>query len=106
MNDIIKALFELSKMIAIETVTLDRIICNGPCYLFGHSIASDGGGEADALLYNGHSTNDPVFIHLDTLDEAAHQEMYFPPQYFNKGLYIDIGTNVAGVTVRYIPVKS
>lgn len=105
MHDIIEALLQLSRDIVSLSVTTDTIICPGTCYLFHASIESDGGGEADAVLYNGHSSNSPYALHIDCADEESYGEPYFPPKYFSRGLFIDVGSNVAGVTVDFLPVK-
>lgn len=91
------------KQIAFEVVGASSLVCNRPAFIFALWIASDGGGEADSIVYDGHNAGVLKLIHLDAVDEAIFQLRWFPPLYFQKGIYIDIGTNVAQVGIQYLP---
>jgi len=89
----------------IEWVSLinDTIVCHTPAFIFSIFIVSNGGGEADAYVYDGQNAAALKFIHIDTVDEACFQYNWFPPLYFQHGIYIDRGTNVLQVGVQYLP---
>lgn len=95
-------LVNFSKDFQLERVTVDRIVCNGPCLVAGLVIASDGGGDADADVYDGHGTGGDKKLDLYCADEETRPYSFMPPAYFAKGLYVDIGTNCESVVVHYM----
>ena len=92
------------KNVAWEVIHKDRNLCNIPAFIFFMSIHSDGGGESDAIVWNGQSI-DPAQHHfqLYCADERFKGEHFMPPLYFSKGIYVALGTNVDSVMVQYLP---
>ncbi len=95
------------KQVAWESVHEDRLLSAVPCFIFAMSIHSDGGGEADAIVYNGQAADpDNDHFQLFCADERYRQSAWMPPLFFHKGIYVDIGTNVDSVTIQYLPWHS
>lgn len=98
----IKELLKLAKSCSFERSDADRIFALPPGFLFCATISSDGGGEADAHVYDGNDTSGRLFQDLYAGDELSMQYHWYPPIYFRFGLYVDIGTNVDSVTLQYL----
>ena len=92
------------KGIAVDRVTASGQVCLAPCFVFSAVIASDGEGEADGDIYDGHSTAGKKRLDLYCVDEAMNQVRFNPPLYFDRGLYVVIGTNCESIVVQYLPV--
>ena len=92
------------RMVRAERVTATRGVCVTPCLLFHAVIASNGGGDADAQLYDGHGLASPQLFGLYCLDEMSVPFAWWPPVYFGTGLYVVVGTNCEAVTVHYKPL--
>lgn len=90
------------RQIGWVNLSASTIISHTPAFIFAAWICSDGGGEADSILYDGHHAAELKLIHLDTLDENMFSLPFNPPLYFAKGIYLAIGTNVAQVGIQYL----
>lgn len=88
-----------------ERVTVDRVVHAGPALVFSLTIHSDGGGEADADVYDGMSGGGSVKFDLYCADEEMDQLSFPVPVPFVRGIYVDIGTNCEAVTVHYLPIQ-
>lgn len=87
-----------------ESVSIDALLFPNAAFVFSVSIHSDGGGEADAILYDGTSAvSGGKSIALFCADEEMGQLTFDPPLYFSKGIFVDIGTNVDSVLVQFLP---
>ena len=95
------------KQVAWDAVHEDRLLCPTSAFVFSMSIHSDGGGEADANVIDGHA-EDPNDHHfqLYCADERYRQSAWYPPLYFAQGIFVKIGTNVESVSVQYLPWHS
>jgi len=92
------------KKVDWEAVSIDGLLFPNAAFVFSVSIHSDGGGEADAILYDGTSAlNTQKGIDLYCADEEMAQLNYWPPLYFSKGIFLDVGTNVKKVIVQFLP---
>lgn len=89
----------------IERVAVDRLVHSGPALIFSLTIHSDGGGEADADVYDGTSVERGLIADLYCVDESMAQLVFSPPVVVVKGIYVDIGTNCESVTVHYLPIQ-
>jgi hypothetical protein len=92
---------EWSKAIVTERVTADGCICESPAFIFHLAIASDSNGAATATIYNGSSPKAEQKIDMTTIDDYYSQHDYWPPMFFSRGIYVDVGSNVSSVIVRY-----
>lgn len=100
--DWIDCLQTLFKTVETTRIDVDAIVNKGPCFVFNALISSDGGGEADALVYDGFGTDGKKRLDLYCVDEAMAQTPLFPPMYFRQGIYVDIGSNVEAVTIMFM----
>lgn len=91
--------------VKLERVTGDRQVHYGPALIFGLTIHSDGGGEADADVYDGTGAGGDQSFDLYCVDEAMAQLVFPTPVVFVRGIYVDIGTNCESVTVHYLPIQ-
>jgi len=91
------------KQIQWQVVTVDTLICTRSGFVFALWIASEGTAEADAIVYDGQSIAPTRLVNLYAVDEAMAILNFFPPLYFQQGIYIDVGTNVAQVGIQYLP---
>jgi len=89
----------------LERVTGSRQVHLGPALVFSLTIHSDGGGEADADVYDNTSIEGNAKFDLYCADEAMAQLVFPAPVPFTRGIYIDIGTNCESVTVLYLPMQ-
>lgn len=85
--------------------TADVVASLGPALLFSAEITSNGTAEADAVLRNGHNVKGAVLQDLYCVDEAMDSVVFWIPKFFDKGLFIDVGTNVASVTVVFLSLR-
>ncbi len=82
---------------------VDDVITNGPGFLVDAVIASNSGGVADAKLYDGYSTSGKLILPLACKDDDMESINIQVPIYYQQGLYINIGSNVGGVLLHWIP---
>jgi hypothetical protein len=95
------------KRIAWDLVREDRLVCPSSAFVFLMSIHSDGGGEADGRVYDGTSAiSTGKYFQLYCADERFRAQLFTPPLYFAKGIYVDEGTNVDCIVIQYLPWHS
>lgn len=85
-------------------VTVDGTVHHGPCLIWHLRLESDGEGDADAKVYNNPGGANGDYMQLYTVDESAHDSPFMPPLYYDQGIYVDVGTNVAAVMLHFRPV--
>ena len=83
-------------------VAADQVVSTSPVYIFAIVITSNGGGDADATLYDGEGTGDPKILGVYTVDEAMASLVFPTPLRTRRGLYIDVGSNVGEILVQYV----
>lgn len=81
----------------------DGIVNEGPTLLFGVIIeASTAGG--DVSIYEGLDTSSGRLMSVLTELVTSRFPKTFPtPVYLDRGLYVDIGSNVTAVTLFWLP---
>lgn len=100
----LKEVFAELKRNKWEKVTGDRQVHVGPCFVFSVAINSDGQGDADAKIHDQAGSGEGGdFLNLYTVDESTHQRDFWPPLFFVRGIYVDVGTNAESVFVHYRP---
>jgi hypothetical protein len=98
----LSALLDLSRLCTKKRITADGIVFKGPAYVFDVHFAAGAGGAATAILYNGTSTNEDAAINLATIASTSFNYWWYPPIYFPKGCYIDVGDNVTAITFHFL----
>ncbi len=82
----------------------NTLVCNTPAFVFLVLIASNGSGEADGIVWEGHGINpDNHHLQLYSADERYKDSHFMPPLFFPKGIYVEHGTNVENILVQYLP---
>jgi len=97
MEEFLKWIKECSHM----RVTADTLINPGPAYVIAVHLVAAAGGAATALIYNGHGTGGEAKIDLSAPPSSSDPRLFWPPLYFDKGIYIDVGSNVTSVLIQY-----
>ena len=101
MDDYVKGLLDFSRHCSTEYITGSRMVTSKPCFLCKVLVAPTTIGTASRVyLRNGEIISDDVLLNLGS--QYAHPTHDGDiPIYFNKGLYVELNTNVVGVTVQY-----
>lgn len=80
--------------------TVDQPLSAGPCeLLYAYLVVS--AGSTDSALYNGTDTSGEKIIDFKSAAVTGHPFEPTKPAYCNKGLYVDVGTNVSGIFVMW-----
>jgi len=90
-----------SKDIRTERITSSCCVAAGPCFIYHLALGSNSSGVTTATIYNGVSPKADVKIEMTTIDDYFAQHDYWPPMYFDRGVYVELGNNVLSVIVRY-----
>jgi len=96
---------EKAKHIANERVTVDTEVTGSPALIYSLTLCSDGGGIADAVVYDGGSNKGDRKIDLRVIDDDMRPLFFDPPLYFARGIYVDVGSNVESVLIQYHPIR-
>jgi len=90
------------RSVQLVQVAADRFVTNKPCFVFMAILVPTAAGASDAFIYDGVDATGDLRITLASITGDPAPEYYWPPQYFAKGLFIDVDTNVQVVRVRYM----
>jgi len=88
------------KNIAWKWVTVDTVLSNRPCWLYYAKLVPSA-ASGSATIYNGKSAAEGVIVKIQDL--LAEEGVFAPPQpvWCDKGLFVDVGSNVTGVFVQW-----
>lgn len=92
-----------SRGVGRRRITADSLVSPKPCFVFSVSLVADAVGAATAVIRDGHNTGAEAVIDLAALTSSVDDRNYDPPFYFEKGLYVDVGSNVTSLLIRYAP---
>lgn len=86
-------------------LTVDGIVNEGQTLLFGiHIEASTAGG--DVTIYEGMDSQSGRILGVFKENLNNHEvKNIIPPVFLDRGLYVDIGSNVTAVTLFWLPVR-
>ena len=97
-----KECLEASKKCSTEYVTSSRMVTSRPCFIFDIVISpTDADAKSIAYLRNGETINAGILMNFSARYSHPLQAACLP-MYFNKGLFVELNTNVVGVTVQYL----
>ncbi len=100
-----KELFELCKRIRTERVTVDGVVANTPSLIYSLTITSNSGGAGTATVYDGSSIKADQKVDVASIEDDTRHMSYWPPMYFGRGIYVDLGDNITSVVVRYMDIR-
>ena len=102
MLDPVKAYLDLSKECITEYVTSSGMVTSKPCFIFDVVVSpTDADTKSIAYLRNGELVTSPILINFSARNAHPLQAACLPI-YFTRGLYVELNTNVVGVTVHYL----
>lgn len=101
-NEFGAGILELSRMATTEYMTGSKTVSDKPCWVLSVVTAMTN-TNTGAILYlrNGETILSDILLNWSAkCANPSHNAPY--PLYFNRGLYVELNTNVAGVTVQYL----
>lgn len=89
-----------SKQISWRWVNVDSLLHVGECeLLYAYLVVS--AASTDTHLYDGTNTTGDKIATLESAVVTGHEFRPPAPIYCNKGLFVDVGSNVTGVFVMW-----
>lgn len=81
-------------------VTADRLLAAKACWLhWAYLVVS--ASTTDSALYDGTDTGGAKIVDLKSAVVTNHEFSPPKPVFCQKGLYVDVGSNVSGIFVQY-----
>jgi len=95
-------LLKLAKEASVEYVTGSRAVTAKPCWILNVIVdPTDATLVTQGYLRNGEMIASEILVGLASqFSHPTHIPAF--PLYFNRGLFVELNTNIAGVTVQYI----
>ena len=84
------------------TSAVDTKVCTAPVTIVSVIVTPDANQKADITLYDGEGTKDPEIIKIRTLANDTKVINFAPGLVTERGLYLDVGSNVADVLIQFI----
>jgi len=88
-----------------ERLTADDQAARGPLLFGGIILTSDGVGAADVTIYDGQEVTGGRRFSSFKVASGLTGVFTWPPLLFLRGLYVDIGSNVADLVAIYKTVR-
>lgn len=88
---------------AWEYVTVDSLVCKGPCELVYVCLVPSG-ATTNSAIYDGLDTHGKKIIDLPAAAVTFAEFAPAVPLYCAQGLYVDVGSSVTGILVQYRPL--
>ena len=86
---------------AFRKLTESGRVNESPAYLFAAHLVASSVGAATATIRNGHGTVADSIVHLSCVAYSADSRIFWPPIFFSKGIYVDVGNNAVSVLIQY-----
>ena len=95
-------LLKISKECSTEYVTSSRRVTSKPCWVFLVLLnPEDAVLVSQAYIRNGETSSAEII--LAPASQFGYNNPIGPiPVYFNKGIYVDLATNITGATIQYL----
>jgi len=94
----------LQLAISAEYLTASRRLHTGPCLFYGVvTLGSAAGKEVTVYDASEEDAGQTRFV-LHTANQYSRAILFSVPVMFHRGLYVKLGTNVANVTVLWVPI--
>lgn len=86
---------------AWRNVTGDTLVARNPCLLHGVVLLTSAGG-GDVTIYEGQdATSGEKILSIEGANNISNQVAFNPPLPLQRGLYVDVGSNVSEVLVHF-----
>lgn len=82
-------------------LTADQLVSKVPTFVKHVCLTAGTGGAATALVYNGVDVSGELKIALSAIASTHFEDTYETPICFDKGIYIDVGSNVTLFTIQF-----
>lgn len=76
-----------------------------PAYLFSAHLVADSGGTATASIYDSQGVFGDPLVNLSAPQSSVDPRIFFPPLYFDKGIYVDFGPHVTSILLQFRQTK-
>jgi len=86
------------RSVASEEVTIE------PAYLFSVVLTGAGVGASDAAVYDGSNTSGEPMLDLRAVVDMSVQLHFDPPLVFNRGIYVEKGSNVTSIVFQFFTI--
>lgn len=101
-NEFGVGILELSRVATTEYITGSKTVSDKPCWILNVVVAmTNTNTGAEFYLRNGETVLSEILLRW-TAKQASPVINNSYPIYFNRGLYVEFGTNVAALTVQYL----
>lgn len=88
-----------------RNISINQILCPSPCFVTHICLSSTTGGVSTTSVYNGVDANAELKLYLAALQSTHFTDDFSIPVYFDKGLYVALGSNVASFVIQYRPCE-
>ena len=81
--------------------TESGLITSGPALIFSVYMVAKATGDATAALYDTHGAFGKPLVDLAAVQSSTDPRVFVPPIYFDQGVWVEFGDNVASVLVQF-----
>lgn len=89
----------LTKSFSFERATVSGRLSTQPAMVFAAHLVAGAAGPATAALYDGHMEAGEPKVDLSAPTSGSDPRTFVPPIYFDRGVYLSVGSNVTSVIV-------
>jgi hypothetical protein len=86
----------------VRVLTASDLVCAEPAYICCLIITANASGVATANIYDGFSTAGKLLLPMASLQYFMNNVNFIVPIYCSNGIYVEVGSNVQGITVHYL----
>jgi hypothetical protein len=102
----LNAQLEAWKLTRVESTLVDLIVSHKPCFLLSCSLSGHKTKSSEAVLRDGEDANGEAKVYLAAPTSGVDTRTYPWPIYFKRGMFIDVGGDVEGITVQILVDKN
>jgi len=85
----------------IIRLTSSKLVTFKPCFIKGMIGNPTGSAKGSISFYSGNSANGELMFGMQVSTNMSQVVTLVTPLYFNKGLYVSIGSNVLCIAIMY-----
>lgn len=88
--------------VQVQRVSADAVVCPGSGFLLGATLFASG-GNSTVDLYDGQNAVGKLLLPMAVLQNDSRDFECVWPRRFDRGLFVDIGSNVGKFVVVFVP---